>query len=44
VKKDEPKAELGSYAAYSGLPSEGGETAGMTFVPAVTFAIGSDQY
>src|ERR1700730_9807892 len=44
VKKDEPKAELGSCAAYSGLPSEGGDTAGMTFVPGGTFAMGSEQH
>src|SRR3984893_9402763 len=43
-KKDEPRAQLGSCAAYSGLPSEDGETAGMAFVPAGTFAIGSDQH
>jgi hypothetical protein len=30
VKKDEPKAELGSCAAYSGIPSEDGETAGSS--------------
>jgi len=44
VAKDDPKAELGSCAAYSGLPSEGGDTAGMTFVPAGTFTMGSDQH
>ena len=44
AKKDEPKAELGSCAAYSGLPSEDGETAGMKSVPAGTFTMGSDQH
>jgi sulfatase modifying factor 1 len=44
VKKDGPKAEVGSCAAYSGLPSGDGETAGMIFVPAGTFAMGSDQH
>ena len=43
-KEDEPRAQLGSCAAYSGLVSEDGETAGMTFVPAGTFAMGSDQH
>jgi formylglycine-generating enzyme len=44
VKQDEPGAELGSCAAYSGLPAEGGETTGMTFVPGGTFRMGSDQH
>src|SRR6266403_6296803 len=44
AKKGEPKAEVGSCAAYSGLPSEAGETAGMKFVPGGTFAMGSDQH
>ena len=44
AKKGEPKAEVGSCAAYSGLPSEDGETAGMKFVPGGTFAMGSDQH
>ena len=37
-------AELGSCAAYSGLPSEVGETVGMTFVAGGTFTMGSDQH
>jgi formylglycine-generating enzyme required for sulfatase activity len=44
VKKNEPKAEVGICAAYSGLPSEDGETAGMMFVPAGTFAMGSERH
>lgn len=44
VTKDNSKAALGSCAAYSGLPPEGGDTAGMTFVPAGTFAMGSEQH
>ena len=44
AKKDQPKAEVGSCAAYSGLPSGNGETAGMMFVPAGTFTMGSDQH
>ncbi len=43
IEKDQSKAEVGSCAAYSGLPSGDGETAGMIFVPAGTFAMGSDQ-
>src|SRR5438445_10287482 len=39
----ETAAELGSCAAYSGLPSEVGETARMTFVAGGTFTMGSDQ-
>src|SRR6266478_10010264 len=44
AKKDAAKAEVGSCAAYSGLPTEDGETAGMKFVPGGTFAMGSDQH
>ena len=42
--KDGPKAGLGSCAAYSGLPSEEGDTAGMTFIPAGTFTMGSERH
>src|SRR5260221_12068599 len=41
---DAPKAEVGSCAAYSGLPSEDGQTAGKVFVPAGTFAMRSDPH
>jgi sulfatase modifying factor 1 len=41
---DESTRELGSCAAYSGLPSEDGDTAGMTFVPAGSFTMGSDRH
>ena len=44
VKKDEPKAEVGSCATYSGLPTGEGETAGMIFVPAGTFTMGSERH
>lgn len=44
AKKDEPPAALGSCAAYSGLPSEAGETTGMAFIPAGTFTMGSERH
>lgn len=37
-------AEIGSCAAYPGLPAEEGETAGMLFIPAGTFRMGSDRH
>src|ERR1700730_5766043 len=43
IEKDQAKAEVGSCAAYSGLPVGDNETAGMIFVPGGTFAIASDQ-
>ena len=39
----EPKA-VGSCVAYSGLPAGTGQTAGMTFIPAGTFTMGSDRH
>jgi sulfatase modifying factor 1 len=44
VKKEEPKAGVGSCGAYSGLPSEDSETAGMIFVPGGTFTMGSERH
>jgi formylglycine-generating enzyme len=38
------QAEVGSCAAYSGLPSGEGPTAGMTFVAEGAFTMGSDQH
>ncbi len=35
---------VGSCAAYSGLPSEEGETTRMTFIAGGTFAMGSDRH
>src|SRR5262249_10311861 len=37
-------AELGSCAAYSGLPSEDSATAGMVFIRAGTFIMGSERH
>jgi formylglycine-generating enzyme len=39
-----PKADVGSCAAYSGLPSGNQDTAGMTFIEAGTFTMGSERH
>ena len=36
--------ELGSCAAYSGLPSEDSDTAGMVFIRGGTFVMGSERH
>jgi hypothetical protein len=36
--------ELGSCAAYSGLPAEGGDTAGMVFIRGESFVTGSERH
>ena len=41
---DTPRAEVGSCAAYAGLPSEEGETAGMAFLAGGTFRMGSERH
>ncbi len=38
------RADVGSCAAYSGLPSDESETAGMAFIPGGTFRMGSEQH
>jgi sulfatase modifying factor 1 len=38
------RAEVGSCDAYSGLPAEEGETAGMAFIPGGTFIMGSERH
>jgi sulfatase modifying factor 1 len=43
-KPDMPKAEVGSCAAYGGIPSGDGETAGMAFIPGGSFKMGSEQH
>jgi sulfatase modifying factor 1 len=40
----EPQAEVGSCAAYSGLPAGDHETAGMTDIPAGAFTMGSERH
>jgi formylglycine-generating enzyme required for sulfatase activity len=37
-------AEVGSCAAYTGLPAEQGETAGMAFIPGGAFKMGSEHH
>lgn len=44
VRKDEPRGEVGSCVNYPGVPAEDGETAGMIFIPAGTFRMGSDHH
>jgi formylglycine-generating enzyme len=39
-----PRAEVGSCAAYSGLPDGDHDTAGMTFIPAGSFTMGSERH
>jgi sulfatase modifying factor 1 len=39
-----PKVDAGSCAAYSGLPSGNHDTAGMTFIQAGTFTMGSEGH
>jgi formylglycine-generating enzyme required for sulfatase activity len=38
------RVEVGSCAAYGGLPAEDGETAGMAFIPGGTFRMGSESH
>ena len=38
------KGEIGTCAAYSGLPSDDSETAGMVFIRGGTFVMGSDRH
>jgi sulfatase modifying factor 1 len=39
-----PIADVGSCAAHSGLPSGDHDTAGMTFIPAGAFTMGSERH
>src|SRR4051794_32606870 len=43
-QRDSPKAEIGSCAGYSGLPTGEDDTAGMTFIPGGTFKMGSERH
>jgi formylglycine-generating enzyme len=38
------RTDLGSCTAYTGLPSDGDETAGMAFIPGGTFRMGSERH
>jgi formylglycine-generating enzyme required for sulfatase activity len=44
VEAAPPQAEVGSCAAYSGLPAADHDPAGMTFIPAGVFTMGSDRH
>ena len=44
AQTDPARAEIGSCAAYAGLPADDGDTAGMAFVPGGTFVMGSERY
>src|SRR5215467_13635476 len=44
AQKDTAKAEVGSCAAYSGLPSEDSDTAGMVFIRGGNFVMGSERH
>jgi formylglycine-generating enzyme required for sulfatase activity len=43
-QQQEKRAEVGSCAAYSGLPVGEGETASMAFIPGGTFKMGSERH
>jgi sulfatase modifying factor 1 len=43
-KGDTVRAELGSCAAYSGVPAEESDTAGMAFIPGGSFTMGSERH
>ena len=43
AQKGTVRAEIGSCAAYSGLPSDDSDTAGMAFVRGGTFVMGSER-
>ena len=43
AQKHETSGELGSCAAYSGLPSEDNDAAGMVFIRGGTFVMGSER-
>jgi formylglycine-generating enzyme required for sulfatase activity len=38
------QAEVGTCAAYAGLPTDKGENAGMAFIPGGTFQMGSERH
>lgn len=44
AQQNTPRAELGSCAAYSGLPAHNDDTAGMAFVPGGMFVMGSERH
>src|SRR5262245_3424744 len=44
AQKDPSKGEIGNCAAYSGLPSEENDTAGMVFIRGGNFVMGSERH
>jgi formylglycine-generating enzyme required for sulfatase activity len=44
AQRDVARGELGSCAAYSGLPSDDSDTAGMVFIRGGTFVMGSERH
>jgi formylglycine-generating enzyme len=44
AQKQAAGGELGSCAAYSGLPSEDNDTAGMVLIRGGTFVMGSERH
>jgi hypothetical protein len=44
TQKDNVNAEVGSCAAYSGLPEGSGDTAWMVFIRGGTFVMGSERH
>src|ERR1700758_1350151 len=44
AQKHTAGGELGSCAAYSGLPSDDNDTAGMVFITGGTFVMGSERH
>ena len=43
AQKNAARTDVGSCAAYSGLPAEEGDTAGMVFIHGGTFVMGSER-
>src|SRR3954454_8820937 len=43
-QRDSPKAQVGSCASYSGLPTGEGDTARMASIPGRTFKMGSERH
>jgi formylglycine-generating enzyme len=42
--RETARSEIGSCVGYSGLPAEDSDTAGMVFIPAGTFVMGSERH
>src|SRR3954454_6540573 len=44
AQRNSPKAEVGSCASYSGLPTGEGDTVGMVSIPGGVFKMGSERH